>query len=684
MTCFIPIVLLGIKYSEKLFTSKDAGIRQTSVNHKKCAREVALAIARNWNPGLTLGQQRDAVFKIADAIYNAHPVYHGGTLGSAVPGIIAHDANGNLMDLSGSDKVVLYNNAVKHNYMHYSEKYSPDPGSYGAYAMWLGIDKATDPANRISNFDEPVDIGGGTFALAHHDIFIEPHPLSVNFVGQVNGQNTSSSAVVYNTPSLDSDTSRAYFLEKFLTPAYTASFNTTAGKRAGSSGANDLADSAYTTRTTPNSDTIVHVELVGEKVKVVTDKQTEYAVPAQCNVDIVLAVPVNAAAGNVNNRDTASDTSEEGYTDVRQWKMADDAKKTPIYQMGQALKNFVKEHFYHTRGVNMALIPYSGKLSISPDRATAWTVAFPPFVSTSINTQLMVGACLYGTSGVKNAALTQAYKTASQISGDTLRGSNTPYYWGDMKTACPIMFRAGASNAVTAYGGNSYFGGFLLRNDAPSKGDSYKYLRMNLNPCYIGYANLLSMKCSKNCETYYPNPYYIIEPTADLVKIYEMCNALYPIYDTKNVSNFIFAALEWANNMFQSWTNDPKCDAKDGSGMGTAGATSDGVFARETKLKSSRKKAVILLVNKPDWFEPGEMTYLGFNNDFSEVPTESISMAARTTQNTPRATIMVSTIPPSLPQDPTNSFVVLFPVVRFPETQMQVTTIAAPAARKSV
>jgi hypothetical protein len=26
-------------------------------------------------------------------------------------------------------------------------------------------------------------------------------------------------------------------------------------------------------------------------------------------------------------------------------------------------------------------------------------------------------------------------------------------------------------------------------------------------------------------------------------------------------------------------------------------------------------------VNKPDWFEPGEMTYLGFNNDYSEVPT---------------------------------------------------------------
>ena len=49
--------------------------------------------------------------------------------------------------------------------------------------------------------------------------------------------------------------------------------------------------------------------------------------------------------------------------------------------------------------------------------------------------------------------------------------------------------------------------------------------------------------------TYLPNPYYMIEPTDDLVKIYELCNALYPIKDEHNVSNFVFAALEWANNM---------------------------------------------------------------------------------------------------------------------------------------
>ncbi|MBR5435347.1 MAG: hypothetical protein IK120_00600, partial [Muribaculaceae bacterium] len=116
------------------------------------------------------------------------------------------------------------------------------------------------------------------------------------------------------------------------------------------------------------------------------------------------------------------------------------------------------------------------------------------------------------------------------------------------------------------------------------------------------------MKCEKQCTFFLPNPYYMIEPTADMVKMYEMCNALYPIYDTYNVSNFIFAALEWANNMFQDWTRDPSADP------------SESELSRESKMTDNRKKAVVLLVNKPDWFEPGELTYLGFDNDFSEIP----------------------------------------------------------------
>jgi hypothetical protein len=135
---------------------------------------------------------------------------------------------------------------------------------------------------------------------------------------------------------------------------------------------------------------------------------------------------------------------------------------------------------------------------------------------------------------------------------------------------------------------------------------------MNLNPCYLGYANLLSLRCERGCTTFLPNPYRMIELTADLQRIYELCNALYPVYDPRNVSNFIFIPLEWANNLFQNWTYDPQCSA------------STNQLSRQPKTTAGRKKAVILLVNKPDWFEHGELTYLGFSNDLSEFPaTES-------------------------------------------------------------
>ena len=34
------------------------------------AKEAAKAVAENWNPGLTFSQQKDAAYKVADAVYN--------------------------------------------------------------------------------------------------------------------------------------------------------------------------------------------------------------------------------------------------------------------------------------------------------------------------------------------------------------------------------------------------------------------------------------------------------------------------------------------------------------------------------------------------------------------------------------------------------------------------------------
>ena len=350
------------------------------------------------------------------------------------------------------------------------------------------MDGASDSSKRISAFDEisEEELAESRFVLIHHDIYQTPVPY-LNYTASPSDSSYSSgndARVYYKIPSFNAavDSQGNYALYNFVSHI---------GKSR-----NTEVKSSYKKRSTGEDKDYVLISLKEDKIKVKTDEQEGYAIPAQCNVDIVLAVPVNGAASNANNRDAASETAGNPIT-WRSVAFPTEAASTPLYQMGQALKSFVKTHFYHTRGVNMSLIPYSGKVSISPDRATAWTVAFPSFVDTSTNTQLMIGACLYGTSGVKDAALKQDAKTKALLSGDTLPTSDTPYYWGGVLTGCPIMFRAGVQQTEDKYGGNSYFRGFLANYSVsgteltaeqtnPAKGDSYKYLRMNLNPCYMG------------------------------------------------------------------------------------------------------------------------------------------------------------------------------------------------------
>lgn len=649
VACFLPLIMLGIKYSEQLFKLKDAALSKINGDDvtKRCAREAALAIARNWNPGLTLGQQKDAVYKLADNVYNMFPVHNESLIGGTVPGAImqvSEESSGsNTLGSKGSSassssktttstqnviplepktyktvsldpslKKITYTTVQRFNNKYCVNDYDSTYGHLWNpnYALWRAVDGATASAKRISAFDE-IDTEkseGSALVLAHHDIYQGAVPCYTytDTLSDTRYSSGNNARVYYQIPAYNSTQSQQgnYGLYNYM-PYIGMSLITT-------------NKTSYTKRNTPGKDITVEVSIVNEgkneKIKVETDDQTGYAIPAQCNVDIVLAVPVNGAACNVDNRDIASDISGSPYYANNINAIPAYAQKTPIYQIGQACKTFVKEHFYHTRGVNMSLIPYSGKLSISPDRATAWTVPFQAFVDTSIDTQLMIGACLYGTSGVKDATLKQSNKSKALVSNINLPTSNTPYYWGSALTGCPIMFRRGNSTKNTTYGNNYIFSGLLLDTNNPMSGDQYKFVRMNLNPCYMGHANLLSMKCERACTHFLPNPYYIIEPTADLVKIYEMCNTLYPIYDPHNVSNFLFLPLEWAMNCFLDWTNDPMT-------LGTTGKDNSAVLSRMTKLDEKRKRAVILLVNKPDWFEPNEMTYLGFNNDFSEIPT---------------------------------------------------------------
>jgi hypothetical protein len=187
------------------------------------------------------------------------------------------------------------------------------------------------------------------------------------------------------------------------------------------------------------------------------------------------------------------------------------------------------------------------------------------------------------------------------------------------------MCRTGKFSTEAAYGNNILCCGDLLSTDNPAasatSGHSPKFRRKPMVNCYLGNANFLNMKIEKDFPTgswYSPNPFPIVELQPDVTRVCDLLNLMYPInLATNNRSNFIFIPVTWANNLFKSWTKDPGCAVADTIG---SPSTTMGQLSRPSKTTTNRKKALILVVNKPDWFEPMELTYLGFDNDYSEIP----------------------------------------------------------------
>jgi len=91
----IPILLLAVKYcmdkisldSSSLYSIKDLANIQCT---RRCANEAALEVAKKWNPGLTLKQQKESLLRIADKIYNESPpfVFNSAAVYNAIPGLM--------------------------------------------------------------------------------------------------------------------------------------------------------------------------------------------------------------------------------------------------------------------------------------------------------------------------------------------------------------------------------------------------------------------------------------------------------------------------------------------------------------------------------------------------------------------------------------------------------------------
>lgn len=326
VACFLPVILLGIKYSEKLFQSKDQELKKTSTAEttetlkKRRAREAALAVAQNWNPGLTLAQQQEAVYKIADAVYNASPVHQSSVIGQAIPGL-------NFSSVP-SRQVEYKTDNAKYFYLWY---FNPSYVTWNPhYVLWLSADKVSEASKRQSKFDEmnADKLNEGKFVLDHHEIYINPLTCS-NAVSSgyptdshAYGNTMASVTVNYNAPSTSTSTAGNYSICNNLSTTEVLSTCDNSSCK--------LADSTYSTRIAPSGTDYVSISIDNDRIKVRTDDQEGYAVPAQCNVDIVLAVPVNGATNSRENLDLASPRASNPYGYGGWYQLPNKEKETPI------------------------------------------------------------------------------------------------------------------------------------------------------------------------------------------------------------------------------------------------------------------------------------------------------------------------------------------------------------------
>lgn len=322
------------------------------------------------------------------------------------------------------------------------------------------------------------------------------------------------------------------------------------------------------------------------------------------DVDIIIAIPTNHASNTTSNDNSAE------FGDYSDKSTAD---STPIKQIARACQAFLKP-FLHTAGVAVGLVPYSGKITLSPRMSyNSMTVKTPMNANPSGGLTYAVQAMFYGSDGQAGGDIT--------LRDDTSYGNYVKWGYGASGNyGCPIMARRGQQQLYRGMALNSGAINYktldeslLLdmvtdpndTNDTNDSNDDYKFMQMNTNPCYLGFCNTLAMTCERDCPTYRANPYFLTELTSDIHGVISDLELFVPFKDKRNKSNFLFLPLVMAGNLF-SWGNHP-------SKLPTSGR-----IPETDRLKKVR--ALIIIANAPDNFEPMELTYLGFNNDYSEIP----------------------------------------------------------------
>lgn len=422
---FVPVMLLVTKYCLDLQTMI---MRSEKVGNiiiiKRCAKEAALKVAQNWNPALSRNQQKESMLRLADEIYNASPAYNSTSIKyNAIPGL---EMPTKIKVTKGKQYDPLKVEVTETLSLSPSSKsiaYKEEELKSGRYMV--GSVQRNLSCSLASLFD-------AVYNFANYD----PHFILEDTVRDLGIQTASSAANASYYPRF---TMYSLNLAELKKVTYKNQVTLEGSE----------TSSKIQTRANPN-DTTVQVTVEGDRIKVQTDEDIAYATPASCNVDIVLGIPVNGAANNVNNLDANTTTAGEAYW-INQAEATADGKKTPIYQIAHALKEKLIAPLKYTRGVNVGIVPYCGMCSLPVNRMGNWSSEPENFIATDFLAdqnayQAYIRGCfLYGPTHIVDGLV-----------------GHTPHYEMDAFFWTNVMARKGKISIEATYGRNILCCGDLL------------------------------------------------------------------------------------------------------------------------------------------------------------------------------------------------------------------------------
>ncbi len=300
-------------------SSKNNLSNKSEKKGKNWAKEAALKVAEKWNPALTYKQQKERLLRIADGIYNGSPTYVETRLNKAIPQIDTARETIQRGGMFNPLKVVKTADTIQSAVQGNSEKQ---------------IEYKQIIFRRIEH-------NYAYNAASHYYNDIHNFLLKENQSGIL--------------PDEDMIDSYCYSKENLwgICWAHYEPWTEEERRILNSSELKKIETKIYEVRKNPN-DSAVQIECEKNRIKVKIDEDIGYAVPAECNVDIILTVPTNIEALDIDKQNENTYRSEHSSSDMSINKI----KSTPIYQITRAYRKFLKDHFFYTRGVTVGIIPY--------------------------------------------------------------------------------------------------------------------------------------------------------------------------------------------------------------------------------------------------------------------------------------------------------------------------------------